>query len=259
MSGPEMSNLARRYKEYLEGGREERAFPHRAALEMSRKRREAGGGLTAAERLDSQIAHLLGELPYKLDAARGAVEEDISRAGFLSASQGWSILVASWLDILEDIVANNRTLSNVGGTAEADDTTIAGSFGLVAAGDIDVFLYDAGFLFFYGLGFGLPLILGLPDDTLSCGSENYNTLVDRYGLTNGVSGFLPAPQTSSLSSRISEFELLASSQLDCILSKEDDSLEAAEAAWALEELIAALNLRLELEEAQGSKHRSFAI
>jgi hypothetical protein len=47
--------------------------------------------------------------------------------------------------------------------------------------------------------------------------------------------------------RSAEFNLLASSKLDCILIKETDFLSAAEVGWTLEELVTAFNIRLEVE------------
>ena len=46
-------------------------------------------------------------------------------------------------------------------------------------------IYTYGFLFFYGLGFGLPLLVGNPDPPpIDCGVESYLDLLDRYGLSS---------------------------------------------------------------------------
>jgi len=211
---------------------------------IRRERRDAYADPKA--QLDAQIYHLLSELPGKIDTAVAEIERDIRWSNYKSWSQGWSIIWASWLDIASDYAANNRSLRAFGGTVENDDGTLS-----VVTNDLSQTVFDYGFLGFYGVGFGAPLILGLPDENLSCGSYDFQNLVDSYGLSHGVSGYFPSYDSSlpaQLSSRVSEFELLSSARLDCVLAKEGDSESAAEVVWALEELIAAINLRLECEE-----------
>jgi hypothetical protein len=53
--------------------------------------------------------------------------------------------------------------------------------------------------------------------------------------------------TDSLASRVGEFDLLSHAKLDCILSKSDDHIEAAEVEWHLDELITAMASRVEME------------
>ncbi len=53
-----------------------------------------------------------------------ASEADLADSNLLSRSQGWSIIYASWLSILSDVVSNNRTFSNVGGTVLEDDGSL---------------------------------------------------------------------------------------------------------------------------------------
>ena len=69
--------------------------------------------------------------------------------------------MASWKDILSDYVANDRTLGNLG--------------------DITV-IYNYGFLFTYGIGFGFPLLLGLPDQEKSCGRHDFLDTLAQYDL-----------------------------------------------------------------------------
>ena len=61
-------------------------------------------------------------------------------------------------------------------------------------------IYNYGFLFFYGLGFGLPLLVGNPDlPPIDCGVKNYYNLLDKYGLS---------PDDFDLSSRVKLFSFL---------------------------------------------------
>ena len=124
--------------------------------------------------------------------------------------------------------------------------------GLFGTGNIaSPVLYSYGFLGTYGVGFGAPLLAGLPDDEVSCGSSDFLKMVSEYGLEYGVSGYLSQSYGSgataaALSSRVGEFDLLVRSAINCVLSQEDSYSEAAEVAWALDELITAMNSRLSL-------------
>ncbi|TRY75001.1 hypothetical protein TCAL_04944 [Tigriopus californicus] len=184
---------------------------------------------SAKERLDNQIFYLINEIPKKIASAITVVEDGRAKTRLKRITQGWSIVFASWKDIYSIYLFNNRTLSTV--------TTS------------DLYIY--GFLGSYGIGFGYPLLLGLPKANLPCDSHSFSTLLDRYGLSYGVSAFMPYQSQSeslSLSSRIAEFDLLVRTQISCILVEEGQYVEAAEVNWALEELITAMNLRLALED-----------
>lgn len=73
-------------------------------------------------------------------------------------------MVASWYDILSDYIINNRTFGNL-------DMTV---------------LYKWGFIASYGIGFGYPLLLGLPDDTKDCGAQSFQDLLADFELDNGI-------------------------------------------------------------------------
>lgn len=51
-----------------------------------------------------------------------------------------------------DVLINNRTLSNLGGL-----TTV----------------YRYGFIVFYGIGFGFPYLLAMPNPILECNSKDF--------------------------------------------------------------------------------------
>lgn len=209
-----------------------------ASETLSRLRRDSGShhshahGYThdSKERLDNQIYHLVTHLPGQIDDAKAVIEADLQKKVLLRVTQGWSIVIASWKDIISDYVSNNRSTSDFGGPAT---------------------LYKYGFLSTYGVGFGFPLLLGLPDDTLSCDSYDFVKLAEDYGLSYGVASYFPSHNhalDNSLGSRVSEFDLIAHAKLDCVLSHADNHQEAAEVQWALDELVAALNLRLKYED-----------
>ena len=43
-------------------------------------------------------------------------------------------------------------------------------------------IYNYGFLFTYGIGFGFPLLLGLPDEKKSCGRHDFLNTLAQYDL-----------------------------------------------------------------------------
>ena len=139
--------------------------------------------------------------------------------------QGWSIVVASWKDILSDYVENNRTLGNLG------DVTV---------------VYNYGFLFTYGIGFGFPLLLGLPEDKKSCGRDDFVNTIAQYDLQGGVTPLLDRyASPTDIQSLLIEFELIIGTKLSCIDSAENtDSLAVTN---AVSNLIAAMATRLQLE------------
>ena len=83
---------------------------------------------------------------------------------FKKKTQGWSIVYAGTQDIWGNYVGNDYQIL---------DTE-------------QLYLY--GFLFFYGLGFGLPALVGNPPlPPIDCSSENFQASVEKYGLSYGPS------------------------------------------------------------------------
>lgn len=177
--------------------------------------------------LDAVIGHLIFSIPVKITEAKEASEADLRLAVAKRVTQGWSIMLGSWKDILSDYVENNRTLGNLG--------------------DYNV-IYNYGFLASYGVGFGYPLLLGLPEDQLDCDANNFVNTLNKYGLQGGINGLLASGASKAIAaSLIAEFDLLVRVRISCILNRDADNIEAAEVLWALDKLVAALNLRLGLE------------
>ena len=50
-------------------------------------------------------------------------------------------------------------------------------------------------LLFLGLGFGLPLLLDLPSNILECGKQDFEDLIEDYGLERGLQPLLNKGQT----------------------------------------------------------------
>ena len=111
--------------------------------------------------LDSKIYELQSKIPFLISEAKTDIEEKLRFTLLKKNTQGWSIVAAGIKDIFGDFVNNDYEIKNTGQ------------------------MYTYGFLFFYGLGFGFPLLVDNPDPPpIGCGEENYYRLMDRYGLSS---------------------------------------------------------------------------
>jgi len=177
--------------------------------------------------LDKVIEHWIYKIPVLIDIAVAESEKDLKLTVAKRVTQGWSIVVGSWKDILSDYVANDRTLGNLG--------------------DMSV-IYNYGFLFTYGIGFGFPLLLGLPDEKKSCGRHEFLNTLAQYDLQKGLAPLLyRGAALADIESLIIEFQLVVGTKLSCIDSSENsDSLIVTN---AVSNLLSAMVNRLQLEVA----------
>ncbi len=182
------------------------------------------------QHLDDQIAYLLAEIPHKIRKAT-RVTENLQHFKIIKrVAQGWSIVIGSWLEILADILIFNRTSGHFGGMSN---------------------IYNYGVKGFYGVGFGFPLLLGLPESNLPCGESDFHYLVNRYHLGKGVKELIVSGMPiSSIQSTINEFDILMRAHLGCLLDFDGEVIEAAEVTFSLDDLVTAMQLRtrMELEE-----------
>ncbi len=140
-------------------------------------------------------------------------------------AQGWSIVIGSWFDILSGYLLTTGPINNA------------------------ISIYTTGVKGFYGVGFGFPLLLGLPEETLSCSVHDFHNLLNQFKLTYGLRElFSSGIPFVSVRSVVSEFDVLVRARLGCILDFDSEVAEAADVAFALDDLAAALQLRIALEE-----------
>lgn len=112
-------------------------------------------------------------------------------------------------------------------------------------------VYNYGFLFTYGIGFGYPLLLGLPSDTKSCGRDDFLETLSEYGLEHGVSYLLQQGiAASDVQSILIEFERVVATKLSCVDSSENE--ESQIATNAVSNLLAAMNARLGISNSRSS-------
>ena len=149
---------------------------------------------------------------------------------FKRVTQGWAIVIGSWFDLYSDFIINNRSLGNFGTMTN---------------------IYIYGGKGFYGVGFGFPLLLGLPEDKLKCGPKDFQKTLAEYKLTNGLNDlFASSLPISAIKSIVGEFDIWVRAKIACILDFEAEIKEAAEIGFALDELNAVMNLRINIEEAE---------
>jgi len=182
------------------------------------------------EYLDAKIYELFSKLPTLIDTAKLEIEEKLRFTLFKKKTQGWSIVYAGTQDIWGDYVGRDYQI---------EDTSQ---------------LYYYGFLFFYGLGFGLPALVGNPPlPPIDCSSTNFQEKIDKYGLSYGPNNLVSQFGVDSARSLINEFDSFVRLDLACILDEEDNCESAAEVKCTLDNLIAAYNARLDLESNYGKK------
>ncbi|CAB4064410.1 unnamed protein product [Lepeophtheirus salmonis] len=94
--------------------------------------------------------------------------------------------------------------------------------------------------------FGLPILDAAPSVDYPCGPGDFNKVIRHYGFHKGISSMIESPeQRITLSGRICELNIVLKTRLNCILSEDESFWEAAEVGFALDELIEAMEIRLE--------------
>lgn len=203
-------------------------------LVLSRPKRQQGTDFAdPVSYMDQMIAYLFSVIPGQIEEAVEQSEAEISILLLKKRTQGWSIIVASWKDVVGEWIQNGRTFNNFGGLYT---------------------IYNYGFLFWYGWGFGLPLLVGLPKDTLDCGVRDFQKVIREYGLDgpDPVGRLVDSFGVATARSVLSEFDVFMRLSLSCVLDREDETVPAADLSFTIDELSTALNLRLDLEEARSS-------
>ena len=113
--------------------------------------------------LDAKINEIQESLPNIISKAKITLKEELQFNRFKKNSQGWSIVTAGIIDIYGDFLSNEQQIND---TAQ---------------------LFTYGFLFFYGLGFGLPLVLSSPPaGKFNCGVNDYYSSKERYGINYDI-------------------------------------------------------------------------
>lgn len=183
--------------------------------------------------LDTQISYILAALPFQLDLAEEAIEKKIKFLVLNKVTWGWAVVIGALLEFYSDFVKMNRT---------------EGNFGDISA------WFGYGQIGFYGLGFGFPYLLNLPQDNLPCHSSDFLATLNEYKLNNGLSDlFSTTLPISSIRAIVGEFDLWMRIKTACITNFANDHIEVAEVVFLQDELLAAMNLRIDIEEAERNK------
>jgi len=174
--------------------------------------------------LDSKIYDITSNLPILISVAKRKIENELRFKLLKKITQGWSIVAAGLKDIFGNYANNNYEITDV------------------------TQLYTYGYLFFYGIGFGFPSLLGNPDPPpIKCGVDNYHSLLEKYGISGDKLNLVSQFGVKSARSLIKEFSTFLQLELSCILDEANNYLEAADVKWSLDNLLAAYNSRLDIE------------
>jgi hypothetical protein len=148
---------------------------------------------------------------------------------------GWAVVIGALLEFYSDFVQMNRT---------------EGNFGDISA------WFGYGQIGFYGLGFGFPYLLNLPQDNLQCHASDFLETLNTYKLANGLNElFSTSLPISSIRAIVSEFDTWMRIKIGCITNFASDHIEVAEVVYLQDELLAALNLRIDVEETDRAKSK----
>ncbi len=129
-------------------------------------------------------------------------------------------------DILSDFIESNRSVSNF-----LDYSSI----------------YNYGFLASYGIGFGFPLLVGLPEPILSCDENDFVKHLEEYELSLGVKGLLgKGYKKAVIESHLKVFKRTLQLEMACMDGY--NGVEKTKLNAAFENLHSAMKLRASLEE-----------
>jgi hypothetical protein len=178
----------------------------------------------ARAHLDSRIDHYLAQTPPAITKAKNRIEWENQFLDIKRKSQGYSATFAAFFDVLSLYLL------------------LGVPFWAVQPVD----LYYGGYIFFFGMGKGLPLVISKgPPRYLKCDVKDFTKNVDRFGIDtrNGTAGQRDFSRLNG--SAVSEFDLTVRTDLSCILGETYE--EDAEVSFDLDELNALLLLRLRLQ------------
>jgi len=173
-----------------------------------------------------KIDQFLSSIPVLIDAAVEKSEADRKKAIVKKQTQGWSIITGSWKEVLGLYLANNRTWEDV-----LNDQEIWANYG---------------FIYSYGLGFGLPLVLGNPQ-RISCDRKDFEKLLEDFELENGIQSLLDRGSSPAvLKSIVEEFSIVVQTKIHCL--KPEENLQSLKVHNAVKNLVAAMRGRIQVAE-----------
>ena len=104
------------------------------------------------------------------------------------------------------------------------------------------------FLGFLGVGFGLPTILEAPETIMTCGRQDFDDLIEEFGLKGGLQPLFDGGHSKEkLKSLVKEFSVLIYSKHECITINEYKNIESYRVKSAFKKFLASLKLRIDEE------------
>ena len=121
----------------------------------------------AMDKLDSQIKYLINSLEGSLDTVISGLRSDCQSSRLQTQTYGWAIVTGGALDIAAEQISNDLT-------AVITNPEVTYSYGYYAA---------------YAMGFAGPYLLPtyIGSCSFDCSSVDFNTVVNKYNLRNGIS------------------------------------------------------------------------
>merc|ERR1712038_1572480 len=165
----------------------------------------------AIDKLDKQMRFLIQSIEGSVDQVISGLRSDCERSRLQTQTYGWAIIAGGALDIAAEQIGKDVT-----DVLTMPDVTY--SYGYYAA---------------YAMGFAGPFLLlsYIGDCSYDCSAADFNTVVNRYNLRNGISG-----QTIG-ASKIQSFGIDAKQALSCITQQSGDSKEAASVSYSIDDIV----------------------
>merc|ERR1712241_1490343 len=165
----------------------------------------------AIDKLDKQMRFLIFNIESSVDQLISDLRSDCQRSRLQTQTYGWGILSGGALDI-----AAEQTGNAPDAVLTMPDVTF--SYGYYAA---------------YAIGFAAPYLLPtyIGSCSYDCSSTDFNTIVNKYNLRNGISG------QNIGASKIQSFAIDAKQALSCITQQSGDSKEAASVSYSIDDIV----------------------
>ena len=144
------------------------AFPEITHDAASRNKRDSGYSQgSPGDYLDAVIAAQSASIPVLIDEGVARIERDLDKKVATSISWGMAIISGGIGDIMGDFIKAERNIGNLAGNDGSTPASV---------------LLNYGFLFNYGLGFGLPFIVGLPSRKVDATGQDFTNVQHQYEL-----------------------------------------------------------------------------
>lgn len=172
--------------------------------------------------MDIQVEKNLRKLPGLIEEAVETTEEENRKTAKRNSGYGWSIISGSVGDSISVLQSKPK--------------------------DFWQELYNLGFISSYGIGFGYPYLTAqsLPSSKLSCGLEDYYSVLDDFNIRNGPKGLLEIlNDKDDVKSILKEAGAEMKTAMNCL--DPDQNIQSFRVQEGLKLLMLAMEIRVDVD------------